>query len=891
MKNGAPRLSVVAILSSSLAGLAPAGAQDACFQTVPAPPWTGGDIGLVRAGSSMPLAAAPGFLLCSISRGLDAFEDSLRYLYRRTSGDFEITARLDRLEPAGMGGVMALWDGRRPDEPYVAITVHRIPGGPFELRSSFRLDAGGKASLENQPIANIQLPVHLRVRREGTFLITSFSRDGRSFDDHIRVDGGGAGLSEFFFTAGMVQSSENGQLQAVAQFGGAELISREPAGPRLLRVDPPNSTLEGGEPVRILGSGLAKARAVTLAGVEARIVDSSDEQVTVLPGAARRPVSGDVVVETDEGMDVLEDAFVYLGHSYLRGDFNRSGLLDLSDAVAGLNYLFQGGEPALCPEAADTNSDAKLDLSDEIYLLGFLFLGSRPPLPPYPDPGLPPGPSLPCGMPAAPEILDISPKVIGEGDEVTIYGRGFSPEPERNIVLLGGSLAEVLQVSDEKLVVRAAHISNRGEASVSVLLDIDDIVAPALNCRATKCGLDLTGILAVDPGILVTLRPSDGYRLLGISRVSDDAIALQIDRSSWDPYQSYDIEAKLLLPAVHGYSRGPRISGFEYRRFSPDIRYGEWLEGLARRLEEEIGDEMYATPDEEMSMIVLRARQEISRLVVAERPWIDSIINVVVRPPIGKCGPSDIDPLLSPREFGWCRFEELVAPCNGLPAWEYFIPKAQVLSASNPVFPLAFPNQLTTGQKRVLYNKPAFCFVRKEKLYQQCTLDDLIDLGKSQVPHFPRSAIVIKTGWTTEASITSRGGDPSKYYSYVDTDGDRHYLELFHYTTKDIDKWFWATFWVPTPDDPGPPSFDCGVGGNADKPAGLAAPWSNYHMCVNIAENAACGNPNFAGAECPTSGEKGCTSCHKDASHSSSSGDIKLDFLFSVGGGPMGTCP
>jgi hypothetical protein len=891
MKNRAHRLSVVLLLSSSLAAIAPAGAQERCFETVPALPWTGGDLGIVRQGSSSPLVGRPGFLLCSASLGFDPFEDSLRYLYQRTSGDFEITARLDRIEPAGLGGVMALWDGMRADEPYVAITVHRLPGGPYELRSSFRLDAGGKASLGNKPIANVELPIFLRVGREGTFLITSFSRDGRSFEDHIRVDGGGTGLSEFFFTAGMMQASENGQVPATALFGAADLVRREIPGPRLLRVDPPNSTLEGGEPVKLLGSGLAKARSVSLAGIEARIVDSSEEHVTVLPGEARRPVSGDVVVETDEGMDLLEDAFVYIGHSYLRGDFNRSGLLDLSDAVAGLNYLFQGGEPALCPDASDTNSDGKLDLSDEIYLLGFLFLGSRPPLPPYPDPGVPRGPSLPCGMPAAPEILDISQKVIGEGDVVTIHGRGFSREPERNIVLFGGSPAEILDASEDKLVVRATRLSYRGDTSVSVLFDIDDIAIPALNCRATKCGLDLTGILAIDPGLLVTLRPADGYRQLGISRVSDDAIALQIDRSSWDPYQSYDIEAKLLLPAIHGYSRGPRIVGFEYRRFSPDIRYGEWLQGLARRLEEEIGDEMYATPDEETSMILLRARKEISPFVVAERPWIDSLINVVVRPPIGKCGPTDIDPLLNPREFGWCRFEELVKPCNGYPAWEYFIPKQVVLSASNPIFPLAFPNQLTTGEKRVLYNKPAFCFVRKEKLYQQCTLDDLIDLGKSQIPHFPRSAIVIKTGWTSESSITMRGGDPSKYYSYVDDDGDRHYLELFHFTTKDIDKWFWATFWVPTPSDPGPPSFDCGVGGNADKPAGLAAPWSNYHMCVNIAENVACGNPNFAGPECPTSGEKGCTSCHKDATHSSSAGNIDLDFLFSVGSGPEGSCP
>ncbi len=38
--------------------------------------------------------------------------------------------------------------------------------------------------------------------------------------------------------------------------------------------------------------------------------------------------------------------------------------------------------------AADTNDDGVINITDAVRLLGFLFLGSPPPPPPYPTPGL-----------------------------------------------------------------------------------------------------------------------------------------------------------------------------------------------------------------------------------------------------------------------------------------------------------------------------------------------------------------------------------------------------------------------------------------------------------------------------------------------------------------------
>jgi len=58
-----------------------------------------------------------------------------------------------------------------------------------------------------------------------------------------------------------------------------------------------------------------------------------------------------------------------------RGDINHDNMVDISDAVNILGYLFLGAE-AKCPEAGKVNSDDGMDVSDAVYLLGYLFLGT-----------------------------------------------------------------------------------------------------------------------------------------------------------------------------------------------------------------------------------------------------------------------------------------------------------------------------------------------------------------------------------------------------------------------------------------------------------------------------------------------------------------------------------
>jgi hypothetical protein len=62
-----------------------------------------------------------------------------------------------------------------------------------------------------------------------------------------------------------------------------------------------------------------------------------------------------------------------------RGDVTGDGIIDASDVVYLLNYLFIHG-PEPCPmEAGDATCDGVIDIADVVYLLNYLFIGGPPP--------------------------------------------------------------------------------------------------------------------------------------------------------------------------------------------------------------------------------------------------------------------------------------------------------------------------------------------------------------------------------------------------------------------------------------------------------------------------------------------------------------------------------
>ncbi|MBI4606237.1 MAG: hypothetical protein HY721_30080 [Planctomycetes bacterium] len=83
--------------------------------------------------------------------------------------------------------------------------------------------------------------------------------------------------------------------------------------------------------------------------------------------------------------------------SFIRGDANQDGKVDISDPKFTLNFLFLGGSGPPCPGAADANDDEIVDISDPIATLELLFLGSRSLPPPFPSAGPDPTRGLGCG--------------------------------------------------------------------------------------------------------------------------------------------------------------------------------------------------------------------------------------------------------------------------------------------------------------------------------------------------------------------------------------------------------------------------------------------------------------------------------------------------------------
>ncbi|MCZ6794951.1 MAG: CotH kinase family protein, partial [Planctomycetota bacterium] len=74
--------------------------------------------------------------------------------------------------------------------------------------------------------------------------------------------------------------------------------------------------------------------------------------------------------------------------TFVRGDADRSGVVNISDAVRTLDFLFRKGPGSLCLDSLDSNDDGDIDVSDPIYTLLFLFAGGGEPPAPFPEAGV-----------------------------------------------------------------------------------------------------------------------------------------------------------------------------------------------------------------------------------------------------------------------------------------------------------------------------------------------------------------------------------------------------------------------------------------------------------------------------------------------------------------------
>jgi len=146
-----------------------------------------------------------------------------------------------------------------------------------------------------------------------------------------------------------------------------------------------------GDVVTITGSNFhISGFAVTVCGNNATIDSVAGDGTSadiVLPNCPEGPA--DIEVENDFGTagPVQIEILVDPTDTFVRGDPNSDGSIDLTDGVAILAFLFQGAAKPRCEDAADTDDNGNLDLSDAIKIFNWLFLGGSPPVAPSPSRG------------------------------------------------------------------------------------------------------------------------------------------------------------------------------------------------------------------------------------------------------------------------------------------------------------------------------------------------------------------------------------------------------------------------------------------------------------------------------------------------------------------------
>ncbi len=80
----------------------------------------------------------------------------------------------------------------------------------------------------------------------------------------------------------------------------------------------------------------------------------------------------------EDGVDIKIE---FEKDKFIRGDVNRDGNVDITDAINLLDTMFKGEESIKCYDAADANDNGIIDISDAIFILHVLYLGKDMPEP------------------------------------------------------------------------------------------------------------------------------------------------------------------------------------------------------------------------------------------------------------------------------------------------------------------------------------------------------------------------------------------------------------------------------------------------------------------------------------------------------------------------------
>jgi len=73
------------------------------------------------------------------------------------------------------------------------------------------------------------------------------------------------------------------------------------------------------------------------------------------------------------------DTLSFMVSTYLCGDGNHDGQVNISDAVWIINYVFVGGNPPNPLDSGDANCDGTVNISDAVWIINYVFVGGNIP--------------------------------------------------------------------------------------------------------------------------------------------------------------------------------------------------------------------------------------------------------------------------------------------------------------------------------------------------------------------------------------------------------------------------------------------------------------------------------------------------------------------------------
>ncbi len=181
--------------------------------------------------------------------------------------------------------------------------------------------------------------------------------------------------------------------------GIAFLPASAPTPVVLTEVTPRAGNMEGGTPVTIEGDGLNQVTNVWFGGDALSYTLVSNNLIEVTTQAVDSPRSVQVQVEVAGVFTAFSEEFRFQ-RAFIRGDVNRDSVVNISDPVSILRYLF-GTDPASCLAALDYDDNSQVGLDDALGLLSYLFSDGPSPLPPFPNADIDPTFDSVCEAPGS----------------------------------------------------------------------------------------------------------------------------------------------------------------------------------------------------------------------------------------------------------------------------------------------------------------------------------------------------------------------------------------------------------------------------------------------------------------------------------------------------------